>query len=457
MSEYTHVVINGSGYNLAYQAAANLAQYDRNNSSYNYDAQNRLTTSTVNGTTMTFKYDGLNRQVSRQVGNGTTYYSTWDGWDLVEDYHGNGVADATYLYGPTGLVKNLRTNNYYYQDGSGSTVLVASNNGTLREWYRYDLDGTPFFYNPNDTQRNPNQSGYGVRHLFTGQQWYQEIGLYDLRNRFYSPDLGRFLQPDPIGFRGGNNLYRYCGNNPVMRRDPSGLQEVTADEVVVRDTYIKYPDYPNFLGAQAPPNLIPWSWMTLANTIRLPSGYRVGNVSTPAAINKNTGQLYDPQNGQNYEPEDRVLISGDLIPEVFTAAWLQARILEIANRHSNLFGGDANAFMGKYLLPVDSRKIIAPVTREFSGYDVVPFGDAIYEGAGAYSAMGLGIIAGAEAFAGTRLANMPPPDLGQYWPRWDPVAYLRFIFQVLARNQGPPPSPRLPPPTDIRPPYVSGP
>ena len=62
-----------------------------------------------------------------------------------------------------------------------------------------------------------------MRHLFTGQQWYQDIGLYDLRNRFYSPDLGRFLQPDPIGFRGGNNLYRYCGNNPVTGWDPFGL------------------------------------------------------------------------------------------------------------------------------------------------------------------------------------------------------------------------------------------
>jgi RHS repeat-associated protein len=43
-----------------------------------------------------------------------------------------------------------------------------------------------------------------------------ELGLYDLRNRFYSPDIGRFLQPDPIGFRGDRtNLYRYCRNNPV--------------------------------------------------------------------------------------------------------------------------------------------------------------------------------------------------------------------------------------------------
>ena len=127
------------------------------------------------------------------------------------------------------MVKNLRTNNYYYQDGSGSTALLASSNGTLREWYRYDLDGAPFFYNPNDTQRNPNQSGYGVRHLFTGQQWYSEVGLYDRATAFYSPDIGRFLQPDPIGFAGDpTNLYRYCANNPLRYDDPTGLWQFTA-------------------------------------------------------------------------------------------------------------------------------------------------------------------------------------------------------------------------------------
>ena len=66
-------------------------------------------------------------------------------------------------------------------------------------------------------------SNYSVRHLFTGQQWYGELGLYDLRNRFYSPDIGRFLQPDPIWFNGDpTNLYRYCGNNPVNHSDPNG-------------------------------------------------------------------------------------------------------------------------------------------------------------------------------------------------------------------------------------------
>jgi RHS repeat-associated protein len=225
LSAYTSRTILRTTTNAAYDNKGNLTTgFD--GSTYVYDAQNRLTSATKSGVNMSFTYDGLNRQVSRTVG-GSAEYSTWDGWDLVEEYHGNGVADARYLYGPTGLVKNLTSGNYYYQDGSGSTSHLASSSGTLLEWYRYDLQGTPIFYDASNNQRNPNQSAFSVRHLFTGQQWYSEIGLYDLRNRFYSPDIGRFLQPDPVGFDGdGTNLYRYAGNNPVTYGDPSGERAI---------------------------------------------------------------------------------------------------------------------------------------------------------------------------------------------------------------------------------------
>jgi RHS repeat-associated protein len=210
--------------------AANAA-YDNNGnlttgvdgSTYTYNSQNRLTSASKNGLTMSFTYDGLNRQVSRTA-NGVTTYSVWGGWDLVQEYHMSGntvVEDASYLYGPTGLVKNLKTNNYYYQDGNGSTSHLANSSGTLLEWYRYDLQGTPFV----NGDPNNHVSAFGVRHLFTGQQWYSEIGLYDMRNRFYSPDFGRFLQPDPIQFWGDPvNLYRYVRNNPIRWNDPLGLE-----------------------------------------------------------------------------------------------------------------------------------------------------------------------------------------------------------------------------------------
>jgi RHS repeat-associated protein len=222
---------NGTTY-AAYDTKGNLTT-GLDLSSYTYDAQNRLLTATKSGVTETFKYDGLNRQVSRTVG-GITTYSVWDGWDLVQEYKTGPTVTASYLYGATGLVKNLLTNNYYYQDGSGSTSHLATSGGALLEWYRYDLQGTPFFYNASDQVIGG--SNAGVRHLFTGQQWYSELGLYDLRNRFYSPDIGRFLQPDPIGFNGdATNLYRYCGNNPVVRSDANGtFQNTKADQTGTR-------------------------------------------------------------------------------------------------------------------------------------------------------------------------------------------------------------------------------
>lgn len=187
-------------------------------SGYTYDAQSRLLSATKGGTTETFKYDGLNRQVSRTIGAAPQVYNIYDGWNLIAEYSAGSPSPTTAYLGGT---KNLTTNRYYYQDGSGSTSHFADNTGHLLEWYRYDLQGAPIFYNASDTQISDTQ--YGVRHLFTGQQWYSELGLYDLRNRFYSPDIGRFLQADPLGFGGrDNNLYRYCWNNPVKYVDPAG-------------------------------------------------------------------------------------------------------------------------------------------------------------------------------------------------------------------------------------------
>jgi len=211
-----------------------VASYDANGNMLNgfdtsactYDAQNRIRTATKAGTTDAFAYDGLNRQVSRTVTGSPIVYNVYDGWNLIGEYaSGSTTPSNAYLGGVGGMVKNLAiANRYYYQDANGSTSHLASNVGTLLEWYRYDLQGTPFV----NGDQNNHVSSYGVRHLFTGQQWYSEIGLYDLRNRFYSPDIGRFLEADPIGFLGDpTSLYRYVGNDPMNRFDPDGLLQVT--------------------------------------------------------------------------------------------------------------------------------------------------------------------------------------------------------------------------------------
>ncbi|MCG8430499.1 MAG: RHS repeat-associated core domain-containing protein [Candidatus Omnitrophica bacterium] len=47
--------------------------------------------------------------------------------------------------------------------------------------------------------------------------------LLYMRARYYKPSIGRFINKDPIGLRGGINLYGYVGGNPIRFVDPLGL------------------------------------------------------------------------------------------------------------------------------------------------------------------------------------------------------------------------------------------
>ena len=57
---------------------------------------------------------------------------------------------------------------------------------------------------------------------FQGQYYDEESGLHYNRFRYYDPEIGRFVSQDPIGLRGGMNLFEYAPN-PVGWTDPFGL------------------------------------------------------------------------------------------------------------------------------------------------------------------------------------------------------------------------------------------
>ena len=184
---------------------------------YTYDAENRLLTVSVGGTTIaTYAYDALGRRKSQTVSGTTTIHVTDADNNALLDYASTGGAvQQWYAWGQdTNTLLNqvnaaAGTRATLIADSLGSIIgSLASNTGTLTKagFQTYGVS----------TSTANNTFGYTGSRIAVG-------GLYDMRARFYSPTIGRFLSTDPIGTSGGVNLYAYVGNDPLNFTDPSGL------------------------------------------------------------------------------------------------------------------------------------------------------------------------------------------------------------------------------------------
>ncbi|HCH8553811.1 TPA: RHS repeat protein [Shigella flexneri] len=197
--------------------------------SYRYDAEHRMVEVTTARGTYRYVYDALGRRTEKQhiSPDGKPYNRTkflWDGMRLAQESRPEGTG-SLYIYRDQGSYEPLARVDkagkegpnrilYFHTDVNGAPEEMTDSDGKIVWETGYQVWG--------NTIQEKDHGGVEQNLRYQGQYLNRETGLHYNLHRYYDPDVGRFMVTDPIGLRGGLNLYSYAPN-PLKYADPLGL------------------------------------------------------------------------------------------------------------------------------------------------------------------------------------------------------------------------------------------
>lgn len=200
----------------------------------------------VSGTlelTAVFTYDAGNRRTMSIWVGIATWFHTYDGWREVGEYGleaGHAVPIKQFVWGAQlDELIGYRHKDVYgagqwsdyhlLHGGQNTSAKLVDEDGKVVEHYEYSPYGGVSVYVGASTVGVTNSS-VGLPFLWKGLRQDAVTGLVYMRNRFYSPGLGRFVSLDPLGVHADalnfGNGYSYVGCRPGVAGDPYGQESV---------------------------------------------------------------------------------------------------------------------------------------------------------------------------------------------------------------------------------------
>lgn len=236
-SKYTlnslNCILNDGDANYTYDACGNVTSYAKNNKAYSfaYDALDRLTTLKIDDTTYLYTYDEQNRCITRQVTSGVTIsekilfigqcdIGTSDQSGKIKNLRVTGRGKGAEI----GAAIALELNGEVFaplHNHQGSIIALIDSDGKIRESYRYSAFGEEVIFDASGDLITDTEIENPWR--FSSKRREADFSLFG--RRFYNPDLGRWLTPDPAGHEAGPNLYAYVSNSPLSHFDQFGFLE----------------------------------------------------------------------------------------------------------------------------------------------------------------------------------------------------------------------------------------